>query len=80
MYVHSMHSKVMDLKTFMESAGMKSSDLAKAIGRDPSIVAKYRMRQIMPPLDVANAIVKLSGGLVTHEDLMPLPSAAERVA
>lgn len=66
----------MDLKTFMDENGLPASELAKLIGRDPSVVARYRARSVTPPLDVANQIVRITGGKVSHEDLVAAGSTS----
>lgn len=60
----------MTLKEYFQSPGsLNQEELAARIGKSRSVVSHYTTGYRMPPLDVANKIVAITNGQVTHDDL-----------
>jgi DNA-binding transcriptional regulator YdaS (Cro superfamily) len=68
----------MDIKTYLETAGISQSELARAVGVRQPTVHKWVHGISLPDARHAHAIVRASGGLVTLEDIYgPVPSAPD---
>jgi len=58
----------MKLHEWMKEAQMSDSDMAKAIGRERSVVTRIRNGRLLPSVKTAAAIQRLTGGRVTAVD------------
>ena len=60
----------MTLKEYFAQPGsLNQEEMAAKIGKSRSLVSHYTTGYRMPPLDVANKIVAITNGQVTHDDL-----------
>lgn len=69
--VHPMHFAVMKLQEFMKMSGMTDDAMAAAIGKDRSVVSKYRSGDVTPPLAVIAQIETVTKGAVSFRDFLP---------
>lgn len=69
------HVACMQLSNYLSD--QKISDLAFAglVGRDRSIVAKWRKGRIRPDWEAIKKIVEVTNGVVTADDFIQLPRA-----
>lgn len=67
----------MKLSTYLAERGISDKDFGASIGRERSVVSKYRSGSVRPTLDTIQAIERATGGLVTYHDFVePLERAA----
>jgi ribosome-binding protein aMBF1 (putative translation factor) len=64
------------LDAYLHEAGISDVDFAKRVGRDRSMINKIRRGSLKPTLEVAAAIERESGGVVTMQAWTDLPARA----
>lgn len=68
----------MTLKKYFELPGsMSRAEMASQLGCSVKLIGHYVKLIRIPRLPRANNIVRLTGGLVTHEELVPSDKAKE---
>lgn len=60
----------MTLDAYLRAHAMTDAAFAKKIGRDRSLVSKYRRGRILPPLPVIVSIERATGGQVSYRDFV----------
>jgi hypothetical protein len=60
----------MTLREWMAAENISQTALSKVLGKDPSYVCKIRKFELVPSLQVAYFIQKISGGKVRPEELI----------
>ena len=60
----------MKLQTYMDKKGLSDADLAGKIGKDRSLVSKYRRGKVVPSLDVIAKIERETAKAVTFRDFV----------
>lgn len=60
----------MKLQTYMEKRGVSDAELGQKIGKDRSLVSKYRRGKVQPSLDVIARIEAATSKAVTFRDFV----------
>ena len=60
----------MQLAEFMQREGLSDEDLGKKIGRSRVSISRYRRRIEVPSAEVIKALVELSAGRITADELL----------
>lgn len=58
----------MKLQEYMKKKGIKDAEFAEVIGKDRTIVSKYRRGLVQPPLDVISKIDAVTNKQVSFRD------------
>lgn len=67
---------IMKLSEYLNLKNMTDSQFSEAIGKDRSVVTKYRLGNVTPPIDVIAAIDKETNGAVSFRDFLSASGAA----
>ena len=70
MHVQTMHYSAMKLSDYLEMASITDAQFAFRIGKERSVVTKYRNGTVKPPLDVISMIHQVTSGAVTFQDFV----------
>jgi hypothetical protein len=65
-----MHIKVMKLATYLADKKIPDARFAARLGKERSVITKYRTGIVCPPLDVIARIRLETNGLVSYEDFL----------
>ncbi len=63
----------MTLDQFLTTRAISNAEAAAKLARDPTLIGRYRARQVTPSPQVIADIVEWSGGLVTPRELLASP-------
>jgi transcriptional regulator with XRE-family HTH domain len=66
----------MKLKEYLALKDMTDSQFSDVLGKDRSVVTKYRLGTVTPPLEVIAKIEKATNGAVSFQDFLAPPSEA----
>lgn len=69
--MHPIHNAPMRLHQFMQMAGLTDEQMAEKIGKDRTLVSRYRRGDVTPPLDVIAKIEDATSRAVTFRDFLP---------
>lgn len=77
MHVHDMHIGRMTLDQFLTSKSISDAAAAAKLGRDITLIGRYRRRVVTPSPQVIADIVDWSKGKVTPRELLADQQAKE---
>ena len=60
----------MTLEQYMEKKGIKDAEFAERIGKDRSLVSRYRRGEVIPSLDVIARIEAATAKAVSFRDFL----------
>lgn len=66
----------MKLKDYLASEKMTDAQFSDLLGKERSVVTKYRRGTVTPPLDVIAKIEKATNGAVSFQDFLASSEAA----
>ena len=58
----------------MKMAGLTDEQMAEKIGKDRTLVSRYRRGDVVPPLEIIAQIESASSGAVTFRDFLKVAS------
>ncbi|SHF01524.1 putative transcriptional regulator [Kaistia soli DSM 19436] len=67
----------MKLASYLADQKLTDRAFAAVIGKERSVVTRYRTGELRPPLEVIEAIRIATGGAVSYEDFLVRTEAAE---
>jgi transcriptional regulator with XRE-family HTH domain len=70
MHMHQMQSEGMTLDDYLSKNGISTNKAAIALGKDASLLSRYRNRKVTPSPPMIAKIVEWSGGNITPRDLL----------
>lgn len=72
-----MHVLGMRLSDWLKENGRTATWLAEQVGRDQSFITRVKNGTAMPSIEVAAAIQRVTGGLMTAVDYLPDPPVVD---
>ncbi len=75
--VHPMQDWGMKLEQFMQMAGLNDEQMAEKIGKDRTLVSRYRRGEVIPPLEIIARIEDATSNAVTFRDFLQDRGAAQ---
>lgn len=76
MHMHHMQISAMTLDQFLVDRGISDAAAAERLGRDLTLIGRYRRRSVTPSPAVIADIVDWSEGAVTPRELLAMPKEA----
>jgi hypothetical protein len=76
MHMHHMHFPGMTLDQFLTDRGISDAAAAERLGRDLTLIGRYRRRSVTPSPTVIADIVDWSEGAITPRELLATPKEA----
>lgn len=80
MHMHHMHVGGMTLDQFLTAKSISDADAAAKLGRDVTLIGRYRRRMVTPSPPVIADIVDWSKGKITPRELLAEQPAARESA
>lgn len=71
-----MHIGLMKLQEYMKLKGLNDEEMAALIGKERTLVSKYRRGKVEPPLEVIAAIEEATERAVSFQDFLTSGEAA----
>jgi transcriptional regulator with XRE-family HTH domain len=62
--------QIMKLKEYLSMKNMTDAQFSDALGKDRSVVTKYRLGTVTPPLEVIAEIERATNGEVSFRDFL----------
>lgn len=76
MHMHQMQIRGMTLDDYLTKNGITTNKAAVALGKDASLLSRYRNRKVTPSPPMIAKIVEWSGENITPRELLALPAEA----
>lgn len=70
------HIVGMKLAQYMKLKSVSDEEMAALLGKERTVVGRYRSGKVTPPLDVIAKIESLTDRAVSYEDFLPADGAA----
>lgn len=74
--VHLIHIMSMKLSDYMKMKGMTDAEMGAKIGKERSLVSRYRRGEALPALETIAEIESVTDRAVSFRDFLPEESAA----
>jgi transcriptional regulator with XRE-family HTH domain len=66
----------MDLQAYMNARGLTDAQFGEKVGRDRSVVSRWRRKETLPDIDSMKRIAEATEGLVTPNDFLGVETPA----